>query len=105
MEYKQKCKYCGALLSNTNSVFIHINRYDDEGRSAKQIWMCCKCWDNTRIQVSSTDCIVKFNADYFKCGNCHHLIFKDYDHKDGTCRVTRLHRNFNSPCVYEEEMT
>jgi hypothetical protein len=56
-------------------------------------------------QLPDPDCIVKFNADYFKCGNCHHLIFKDYDHKDGTCRVTRLHRNFNSPCVYEEEMT
>ena len=39
------------------------------------------------------------------CGNCEHLIFKDYRNKDGICRITRLHRNFESPCVHEEEMS
>lgn len=51
MKQKPKCKYCGAPLSSTDSVFIHINRYDSRGRRSKQIWMCCKCWDNTLITV------------------------------------------------------
>ena len=39
------------------------------------------------------------------CGNCSHLILKDYEHQDGTCRVTRQHRRFTDICVHEEEMS
>ena len=39
-----------------------------------------------------------------KCGNCRYLIFKDYNHKDGTCRVTRVHRRFTDLCVHEKEI-
>lgn len=51
MEKKPKCKYCGAPLSSTNSVFIHINRYDKRGKSSTMQIMCCMCWDNTQITV------------------------------------------------------
>ena len=90
MEYKQKCKYCGALLSNTNSVFIHINRYDDKGRSANQIWMCCKCWDNTQISAPN----MKVKGGEFTCGNCQHLIFKNFKNEEGYCDQVRIYRNF-----------
>ena len=39
------------------------------------------------------------------CRNCRFLIFKDYEHHEGTCSITRLHRNFEDPCVHEEEKT
>ena len=95
MEKKHKCNYCDALLSETNSVFVHINRYDDRGRSVKSIWMCCKCWDNTRIQLPK---------NYNKCGNCYHLIFRDYKHNEGLCNLTRLHKCFTDRCVHDEDI-
>lgn len=64
MDKKHKCNYCGALLSNTDSVFIHINRYDDKGRRTKSLWMCCKCWDNTTHAV-------KVTSDDIKRRKCH----------------------------------
>lgn len=42
-------------------------------------------------------------TDDHTCGNCSHLIFKDFEHHEGTCSVTRLHRNFESPCALEED--
>lgn len=56
-------------------------------------------------QLPDSDCIVKFNEDYFKCGNCHHLIFRDYKHNEGLCNITRLYRCFSDRCVHEEEMS
>ncbi len=56
-------------------------------------------------KLSNHDCIVKVKDNFRTCGNCSHLIFKDYEHHEGTCSVTRLHRNFESPCVHEEEMS
>ena len=111
MEKMHKCKYCGALLSETNSVFVHISRFDDRGKSSKSHWMCCKCWDNTRIQVPyykldqlpDPECTVKIKDNARICGNCSHLILKDYHHQDGTCRILRIHRDFKSPCIHEEE--
>lgn len=47
MKIIRKCRFCGALLSETNSVFAYISRYDNKGKSSKSFWMCCKCWDNT----------------------------------------------------------
>ena len=47
---------------------------------------------------------VELKDNPHKCGNCKYLIFKDYDHKDGTCRVTRVHRRFNDICVHGEEI-
>ena len=44
-------------------------------------------------------------ADINKCGNCHHLLFRDYRHNEGLCNLTRLHRCFSDKCVHEEEMS
>ena len=49
------------------------------------------------------ECIVK-PKDYCKCGNCHHLIFKDYEHHEGLCNLTRLHRRFEDLCVHDEDI-
>ena len=45
------------------------------------------------------------NTDSFDtCGNCHHLVFKDYKHPEGFCEKLRISRRFNYPCVHEEDM-
>lgn len=54
-------------------------------------------------RLSDPECNVKFK-DY-TCGQCHHLIFRDYKHNEGLCDLTRLHRCFYDPCVHEEEMS
>lgn len=101
----RKCKYCGALLSYTNSVFIHISRFDYKGKSSNSHWICCKCWDDTRIQLPyiEEDKIPK-QDDVRTCGNCNHLIFKDYKERTGSCRLTRLYRRFSDICVNDEDM-
>lgn len=53
--------------------------------------------------LGDPECIVKFK-DY-TCGQCHHLIFKDYRHREGLCNLCRLYRCFDDPCVHEEEMS
>ena len=53
-------------------------------------------------RLSDPECIVKFKE--YTCGACHHLIFKDYRHREGLCNLCRLHRCFDDPCVHEEEM-
>lgn len=37
------------------------------------------------------------------CGKCRHLIFKCYPMKRGFCDLMRIDRNFDDPCVHEEE--
>lgn len=101
MEMKHKCNYCNALLSETNSVFVHINRFDKRGKSSRSLWMCCKCWDNTQI----SEPYMKVKGGEFTCGNCKHLIFKDYKECTGSCRLTRLYRRFTDRCIHEEEMS
>ena len=39
------------------------------------------------------------------CMNCNHLIFKRYDTRRGYCRIVRMYRNFEDPCIHEEEMS
>lgn len=38
------------------------------------------------------------------CGNCEHLLFKDYKVMKGFCDLVRIDRNFEDPCVHEEEV-
>ena len=40
----------------------------------------------------------------FKCGNCNHLIFKNYKYEEGYCDQVRMYRNFADRCLHEEEM-
>lgn len=40
-----------------------------------------------------------------RCGKCRHLIFKDYKSMKGFCDLCRVDRNFEEPCIHEEEMT
>lgn len=37
------------------------------------------------------------------CGNCIHLIFKDYKHMCGICSTTGIDHNFEDKCDHEEE--
>lgn len=62
--------------------------------------------DTTFKEVVAYECGQKSVKDNpYTCGNCRFLIFKDYEHHDGSCSITRLHRNFEDPCVHEEEMS
>ena len=54
-------------------------------------------------QLPDSECIVKFKDNTRICGNCKHLIFKDYKHHVGICRLIRLNRRFTDLCVHEEE--
>lgn len=36
------------------------------------------------------------------CGDCLHLIFKDYKERCGQCRLTRLYRRFTDICLNED---
>ena len=117
MKIKFKCKYCGALLSKTNSVFIHITRYDDNGRHTKKNWLCCNCWDGTQISAHYIEKALNkavCNRYYSvkncmksdkHCFNCKHLLFKDYRHNDGTCGYTHRIKSFYDRCDYKEEMS
>lgn len=44
------------------------------------------------------------SSDFRTCGNCTHLIFKDYKHCEGFCDKLRVSRRFTYPCVHEEEI-
>lgn len=55
MKIIRKCKYCGALLSEINSVFVYVSRYDDRGNHRKSYWICCNCWDNSSILHKEVD--------------------------------------------------
>ena len=99
MEKKHKCNYCDALLSETNSVFIHISRFDDRCKSSRSLWMCCNCWDKVKLPDPDNR-----DSTYNRCGNCRYLIFKDYKEQTGSCRLTRLYRRFEDLCVHDEEI-
>lgn len=43
-------------------------------------------------------------ANYI-CGDCTHLIFKDYKHLYGICSITGRDHNFEDKCDHEEEMS
>ena len=59
-------------------------------------------------KMPDPECTVKFKYEDLpinSCGQCHHLIFRDYRHNEGLCNLTRLHRCFYDRCVHEEEMS
>lgn len=108
MDKKHKCKYCGALLSETNSVFVHISRFDNRCKRSKSHWMCCKCWDDTLIILPyiEEDKVHEPEQDNARtCGNCKHLIFKNYKNCSGTCFYTHMIMSFYDKCYHEEEMS
>lgn len=64
--------------------------------------------NTTHAEKVTPDDIKKLdNTDSFNfrtCGNCYHLIFKDYKHCEGFCEKLRISRRFNYPCIHEEDM-
>ena len=40
-----------------------------------------------------------------RCGNCTHLIFKNYNNRSGTCFYTHRIKSFYDRCEHEEEMS
>lgn len=82
MEKLEKCKYCGAILSSNDSVFIHINRYDSYGRSSKQIWICCKCWNRVKILIDEQCIDCKYgdaNPASYPCRVCGHCYISHFE--------------------------
>ena len=53
MEEHEKCPYCCVPLTENNSVFIKIIRYDDNPSiRVKRKWVCTACWDNSSIFIN-----------------------------------------------------
>lgn len=53
MERFEKCPYCKVPLTDTNSVFITIKRYDARPEiMIKKILLCTRCWDNAQIIIN-----------------------------------------------------
>lgn len=50
------------------------------------------------------ECTVKFKDNVRTCGNCTHLIFKNYHRCTGTCFYTHRIKSFYDKCEHEEEM-
>ena len=60
------------------------------------------------ISVSEVDrfCIpILKKDDPYTCGNCTHLIFKNYKNCSGTCFYTHRIKSFYDRCEHEEEMS
>ena len=52
MERQEKCPYCKVPLTETNSVFIRIIRYDERPDiRSKMVLLCTKCWDKAEIRI------------------------------------------------------
>lgn len=52
MEKHEKCPYCKVPLTETNSVFIKIIRYDDRPDiTMKRVLLCTDCWDKAEIRI------------------------------------------------------
>lgn len=59
-------------------------------------------------RLQDPECTVKLKDNVRTCGNCNHLIFKDYRHGDGTCCITHRFKSFYDRCDrcdHEEEMS
>ena len=56
------------------------------------------------FMIEDSLCKVVCTRDYSvkNCGNCEHLIFKDYRHNDGTCDFTHRFKSFYDVCDKEE---
>lgn len=77
-----KCRYCGTLLSSTDSVLININRYDKNGKSSKGIMMCCRCWNRVKILIDErcTDCkYADSNSAFDPCKTCTHCYMSHFE--------------------------
>lgn len=52
MEDFEKCPYCKVPLTENNSVFIKIIRYDEcPNIRVKRKLLCTKCWDTVEIHI------------------------------------------------------
>lgn len=90
------------IVFDYNSL-LHFYLY----RNSNCIYACNVECDITGLCISDllVKChrVIEMRANNSRiCGNCCHLIFKDYKHHDGECRLTRLHRNFEDICVNED---
>lgn len=56
-------------------------------------------------QLPDPECTVKFKDNKCTCGNCTHLIFKNYKNCSGTCFYTHMIKSFYNRCDHEEEMS
>lgn len=92
VDRKELIRYCEDNILNCYTYLLYLfERYIDKY--------------NSEVMDGSDDkCIVKVKEDYNKCGNCKHLIFKDYRERTGACRLTRLYRRFEDLCVHDEDI-
>ena len=107
MKKLPKCTNCNKQLSFDNTVLIRIDRFDKYGFSSKQNMLCTACWDNSRIQAPYIKEVhePEHKNDPYTCGNCTHLILKNYKSETGSCFYTHRIKSFWDRCDHEEEMS
>lgn len=93
-------RYTNEILEFDGDDYIWSNDWDEGEQDVEVIGY---------IAVSEID---RFNIPLLKkqdnictCGNCTHLIFKNYKNFSGTCFYTHRIKSFYDRCEHEEEMS
>lgn len=90
-------RYTNEILEFDGDDYVWSNDWDEGQQDVEVIGY---------MPVSDIDTFcIPIDKKQFVCGNCRRLIFKDYKHHQGICRLTRLPRDFESHCDHEEEMS
>lgn len=102
-DHEKDYQYTNELLiydgSDYEGSIYHWDNDWDEGQQEVEVigYISVSEIENFKIPLLKEE-------NYHKCGNCHHLIFKDYKHNEGLCNLTRLHRCFYDLCVHDEDI-
>ena len=98
---------CYLLYICERQINLVGDRLTHAARTAIDKMVCTRDYSSGKYydldKMPNDECIIKFKEN--TCGACHHLIFKDYRHREGLCNLYRLHRCFDDRCKYEEEMS
>lgn len=103
------CEYrCYLLYICERQINIVGDRLTHAARTALDKMVCTRDYSSGKYydldRLPDPHCTVDLKENYNKCGNCHHLIFKDHKHNEGLCNLTRLHRCFSDLCVHDEDI-
>lgn len=79
------CFYCGASLSNTNTVIVDIIRNNGDIGSIKSKYYCCKCWDRVKILIEERCIDCKHGDDNpatYPCRVCGHCYMSHFEKEE-----------------------